>query len=159
MDIGRDRAYLTTDEVDTLGELTDTDIYEGELEAGAHDDSANEPAAENLELLVETELRDGETANADVAAEEGLTWVPPIDPPVVPDPDDPQGIQVAAGFGTEASVEPFDEDHHGELLTASDEFGERVPGGFASQLRHERIRRHARDRHPRWRGGRARGRG
>lgn len=126
VDTGRDRAYVTTDEVDTLGELTDTDIYEGELEAGVHDDSPNEPAADNLESLVATELRDGETANPDVAAEEGFTWVPPIDPPVVPDPDDPQGIQIAAGFGTEAGVEPFDEDHHSEILTASDEFDERV---------------------------------
>jgi hypothetical protein len=125
-DEGRDRAYLTTDEVDTLGELTSTDIYEGELEAGAHDDSPNEAAEDNLESLVETELRAGETANADVAAEEGLTWIPPIDPPVVPDRDNPEGIQVAAGFGAEANVEPFDADHHSELLTASDEFEERV---------------------------------
>ena len=60
----RDRAYLTTDEVDTLGELTDTEIYEGE---------PTEPREENLELLTESELRAGETADPNVAAEEGLT--------------------------------------------------------------------------------------
>lgn len=30
-------------------------------------------------------LREGETGNPDIAAEEGLTWVPPVDPPDVPD--------------------------------------------------------------------------
>ena len=84
----RDRAYLTTDEVDTLGELTDTEIYEGELEAGVHDDLPGEPLEANLEMMTELELRDGETADPNVAAEEGLAWVPPIDPPVVADAED-----------------------------------------------------------------------
>ena len=114
----RDRAYFTADEVETPDELTDTEIYEGELEAGVSRD--------NLQLLVEKDLRSGETSNPDVAAEEGLTWVPPIDPPVIPDPDDPQGVQVAAGFGTEANSEPFDEDHHSDLISATDEFEARV---------------------------------
>jgi hypothetical protein len=122
----RDRAYLTTDEVDTLGELTDTEIYEGELEAGVSDDLPGQPLADNLEMLTESELREGETADPNVAAEEGMTWVAPIDPPVVPDLDNPEGIQVAAGFGTEANEEPFDADHHTELLTAEDEFEARI---------------------------------
>ena len=122
----RDRAYLTTDEVDTLGELTDTEIYEGELEAGVSEDLPGQPAADNLEMLTELELRDGETADPNVAAEEGLTWIPPIDPPVVPDPDDPEGIQVAAGFGMDAHSQPFDADHHSDLLTVEDEFEARI---------------------------------
>ena len=122
----RDRAYLTTDEVDQLGELTDTEIYQGELEAGVSDDLPGEPVEDNIETLTAVELREGETADPNVAAEEGMTWVPPIDPPVVPDPDDPEGIQVAAGFGTEANVEPFDADHHSELLTAEGELEARI---------------------------------
>lgn len=122
----RDRAYLTTDEVDTLGELTDTEMYEGELEAGVHDDLPTEPLDENLEFLTETELRDGETSDPNVAAEEGLTWVPPIDPPVVADAEDPEGVRVAAGFGLDARDEPYDGDHDSELLTAEDEFEARI---------------------------------
>jgi hypothetical protein len=120
-------AFFRQDEVGTLGEgLNDVEVYEGELEAGVHDHMPGEPAAENLELLTEHELREGETDNPDVAAEEGLTYVPPIDPPVIPDPDDPQGVQIAAGFGTTALDEPFDADHHSETLSNDDEFAERV---------------------------------
>lgn len=106
----RDGAYLTTDELDTMGELTDTEIYEGELEAGVH----------------ETELRDGETTNPDVAAEEGLTWVPPIHPPVVADAGSVEGARIAAGFGTDAFDDPYDADHHGRLVPLDDEFSERI---------------------------------
>jgi hypothetical protein len=90
---------LGTDEVDDLGAMTDTGIYEGELEARTPDsDQPDDPVADNLEMLVERELRSGETEDANVAAEEGEAWVPPADPPVVPGPD-AQPI-VAAGFGS-----------------------------------------------------------
>jgi hypothetical protein len=114
----RDRAFLTEDELETSGELTDTEVYQGELETGED--------AQHLVGLTETELREGETADPNVAAEEGLTWVAPIDPPVVPDADNPEGIQVAAGFGADADSEPFDADHHSELLTSEDELGSRI---------------------------------
>jgi hypothetical protein len=122
----RDRAYLTEDEVDKLGELTDTEIYEGELEAGASDDLPGEPDEQNIEMLNEQELREGETADPNVAAEEGMAWVPPIDPPVVPDADDPEGARVAAGFGVDAFDEPFDADHHSVALSAEDELEDRI---------------------------------
>ena len=120
-------AYLRQAEVDTLGQgLGHVEMYEGELEAGVHDDLPGEPVAENLELLTELELREGETNNPDVAAEEGLTYVPPIDPPVIPDPDDPQGIRIAAGFGTTAEEEPFDADHHSETMPSEDDMEARI---------------------------------
>jgi hypothetical protein len=122
----RDRAYLTPDEVDTLGELTDTEIDEGELEAGVSDDLPGQPDADNLEMLTELELREGETADPDVAAEEGLTWVPPIDPPVVADAESRDGVRVAAGFGTDAFDEPYDPDHESEGLSALDDLEERI---------------------------------
>jgi osmotically-inducible protein OsmY len=45
-----------------------------------------------------------------VAIEEGLTYVPPSDPPVVAS-DDPEGIAIAAGFSTGAAEETWDLDH------------------------------------------------
>jgi hypothetical protein len=116
---------LGRDEVDTLGSMTDTEVYEGELEARVPDsDQPDEPLAENLEMLVEREMRAGETGNPDVAAEEGEVWVPPTDPPVVPG-DEAQPV-VAAGFGTTSGVEPFDADHHGDSVVPEDERTERV---------------------------------
>lgn len=122
--IDEQTAWIDHTDTDTLGEITDTAIYEGELEA-RYGDQPDEPESENLELLVEREFREGETENADEAAEEGMTWVPPSDPPVVPD-DVPGGASVAAGFGATSEEEPFDLDHHGELLGNDDEMASRV---------------------------------
>ena len=81
---------MTDDDLTTLGadsvtdspeqrELTDTEMYQGEL-AG---DLA--PA--------EADLRPDETSDPTVAAQEGLAYVPPTDPPVV---HDPQGDEMEA---------------------------------------------------------------
>jgi hypothetical protein len=118
-------AVAGQDEIDTLGSLTDTDIYEGELEAGIHDDLPGQPVERNLESLTDREMRAGETSNPDVAAEEGLSWVPPIDPPVVPG-EGSDGLQVASGFGSSALAEPYDEDHHSDLLSAEGEVNDLV---------------------------------
>jgi BON domain-containing protein len=113
------------DEVDDLGTITDTDIYEGELESRTADsDQPDEPVGENIETLVEREFRAGETKDPNVAAEEGMVWIPPSDPPVVPG-DDAQPV-VAAGFGVTSGEEPFDADHHGESVGDEDERTERV---------------------------------
>ena len=119
-------AYVRQSEIDDLGTMRDTAIYEGELEAGVHDDLPTEPEAENLEDLTALEMRAGETANPDIAAEEGLAWVPPIDPPVIPSEEDPQGLAVAAGFGVDSLAEPYDADHHGEAVTDTDDMEERI---------------------------------
>ncbi len=115
----------TADELDTLGEITDTRIYQGDLEARPPDgDQPDDGQAENLESIVATELRDGETDDPNEAAEEGLTWIPPTDPPVrAGEGGDPE---VAAGFGTTSLDEPFDADHHGQLLSPHDEVELRV---------------------------------
>src|SRR2546423_3401278 len=120
-----DSAVASSDEVDRLGTITDTRILEGELEARPPDsDQPDDLDAENLEMLLETELRDGETDDPGEAAEEGLTYVPPVDPPVVMGeggmPD------IAAGFGTTADDEPFDADHHDSALYGEDERTERI---------------------------------
>jgi hypothetical protein len=108
-----------------MGHITDTAIYEGELEARPPDsDQPDESAAENLEDLAAGEFRAGETDDPNVAAEEGFTWVPPMDPPIVA--DDRGDAAVAAGFATSAEDEPFDADHHAEPVTAGDEVQTRV---------------------------------
>jgi hypothetical protein len=115
----------TADEVDTMGQMTDTRIYEGELEARPPDsDQPDDTVAENLESLVATELRDGETDEPGEAAEEGLTWVPPTDPPIRT--DSRGDAEVAAGFGTTSQDEPFDADHHSSALSPVDEVEGRV---------------------------------
>lgn len=114
----------TAREIDDMGEMTDTRIYEGELEARPPDsDQPDDAPRENLESLAATEFRDGETDDAMEAAEEGLTWIPPTDPPLRIDHGGPA---VAAGFGTTATDEPFDQDHHGQALFAVDEMEARV---------------------------------
>lgn len=81
---------------------------------------------ERLSELDQNDLSSGETNDPGQAAEEGLTYMPPTDPPVVPDMDDPQGVRVAAGFGATATDEPFDADHHSETLSSDDEMATRV---------------------------------
>jgi hypothetical protein len=123
-DVDQD-ATFAGEGVDRLGEITPTEIYEGELEARTpNSDQPDEPDAANIEFLTETELRDGETDDAGVAAEEGLTWVPPSDPPIVPGDDG--GPAIAAGFGSTAHEEPFDQDHHASNDLVDDERTERV---------------------------------
>ena len=115
----------TADEVDDLGEITDTRIYQGDLEARPPGgDQPDETAAENIEDLTSLELREGETDDPNEAAEEGLAWIPPTDPPVRAGEDG--DVQVAAGFGTTSNEEPFDQDHHAAALSALDEVEARV---------------------------------
>jgi len=57
--------------------------------------------------LIDTQHRDGSTANPQQAEEQGLVYTPPHDPPILPS-DDPQGAEVAAGFAP--SIEASDPD-------------------------------------------------
>src|SRR3954470_14348696 len=111
-------------ELDDLGQITSTDVYEGQLEAGTADDLPSDPDAANLELLTELELRADETDDPMEAVEEGFTYVPPIDPPVVPGGDD--NAEIASGLGLSALDEPYDEDHHDDFITTEDEVCARV---------------------------------
>ena len=116
--------FPAADELDDLGQLTSTDVYEGQLEADTADDLPNDPDAEHLELLTELELRADETDDPIEAAEEGFTYVPPIDPPVVP--GGPDNAEIASGLGLSALDQQYDEDHHGSFLSADDEVKARV---------------------------------
>jgi hypothetical protein len=112
------------DTIDDLGQITSTGVYEGELEAGTADDLPGEPAADNLEMLTELELRAEETDDPMQAVEEGLTYVPPIDPPTIPGGLD--NAEIASGLGISALDEPYDEDHHDSFLPSDDEMAARV---------------------------------
>lgn len=49
--------------------------------------------------LIHTNDTDGSTTNPALAQEQGLVYIPPDDPPVVPS-DDLQGVEIAAGFAS-----------------------------------------------------------
>jgi hypothetical protein len=60
------------------------------------------------EEVFDTQHGEGHTYNPTHAADQGLTYTPPSDPPVVPSEEDPQGVEVAAGFAP--SMEDTDPD-------------------------------------------------
>ena len=80
---------------------------------------------ESLEGLAGEGLRDDETDDPEVAAEEGIPWVPPIDPPVVATPWSGDPV-VAAGTGVSALDESYDEDNPGVLLSEEGDINERI---------------------------------
>lgn len=47
--------------------------------------------------IYDTQHTDGSTMNPEQAEEQGLVYIPPDDPPVIPS-DDLQGVEIAAGF-------------------------------------------------------------
>lgn len=119
-------------QVDAERELTDTELDEGYTarsgRAVAIDESGPDDVVSlehSIESLADLDLRDGETDDPNVAAEEGLTWVPPTDPPVVSPADRPD-IEVGAGTGSSSLDEPYDADHHSTALSSDDEMTERV---------------------------------
>jgi hypothetical protein len=116
--------FPTADELDDLGQTTASDVYEGDLEAGSADDLPGESDAENLEMLTELELRADETDDPMEAVEEGFTYVPPIDPPVIP--GGVENAEIASGLGLSALDEEYDEDHHDSFVTTDDEVRARV---------------------------------
>ena len=82
--------------------------------------------ASTLDDLDLDDLREGETDDPGVATQEGLTYVPPIDPPVVADPDARDGIAQAAGIGVSAESDPYDDSHRGTDLDAESDLTVRV---------------------------------
>ena len=93
-------AVLEPDEIETRRTPTQTELDRGEP---APDPDTDDAEAESLDGLALDDLREGETDDPDVAAEEGLTYVPPSDPPFRVDAEDPEGTEVAGS--TADSVE------------------------------------------------------
>jgi hypothetical protein len=120
-------AVLELDEIAEPDEgLTGTERELGYLEAGVDPTGGIGTDVQSVETLIEREENSDETSDPYVASDEGVPWVPPTDPVVVPDERDPQGLMVAAGIGTTSLDEPYDADHHSTLLPAEDEMTARV---------------------------------
>jgi hypothetical protein len=120
-------AFLEPDEIEAQRTLTRT-----ELDAGYTAPATDEGGAARLDGLALDDLREGETDDPGVATQEGLTYVPPSDPPFRIDPDDPEGIAVAAGPGTSALDEPYDPDHVGDPLPDEAELTARIREAIAA---------------------------
>ncbi|HEY8845661.1 MAG TPA: BON domain-containing protein [Candidatus Limnocylindrales bacterium] len=110
---------LDPDEIESREELTMTELDRLETRSSDPADLGS------VDGLAAEGLRDGETDDPEVAAQEGLTWVPPTDPPFVVS-DDPNGIAVAAGLGSSALDDPYDDDHRAEDLSAESELNARI---------------------------------
>ncbi len=115
-------AYFDAGDVEPLEGISMTDVYEGDVDSNQE---LVERGAEQFDLLVERELRAGETDDVMEAVEEGLTYVPPIDPPIVPDPDSLESVDVAAGFALDAdeldSPPDLDRDSEDRFFDRSDD--------------------------------------
>lgn len=118
-------AVLDASDIDSLGALTATELYEGETGASLENESQSGGNDESLDMLTELELRADETDDVMEAIEEGYTYIPPIDPPIVPNDSD-AGAEVANGFGVSALDEEYTADTHGAALLSDDEVAARV---------------------------------
>ena len=97
-------------------QVTDSDRLYGDVEAGEAEPLQDD--VESLDLMLDRELRAEETDNPIEAAEEGMPYVPPIDPPTVP--AELTNAEIASGVGTSALSEPYDESHHSSALPDED---------------------------------------
>ena len=103
---------IESSEIEINGNFNPTDLYQGETD----EQSDLEIPVESLDLLTSPNLRDGETNDVMEAVEEGLTYVPPLDPAVSSADDSAEGVEVASGFGLDASE--TDDDNEFSLLEA-----------------------------------------
>src|SRR3954451_12733906 len=108
-------ALLDPDQIEGRRQPTMTEIDDG---ATVMDPSLLEGPVGSLDGLAVDELRDGETDDPGVAAQEGLTYVPPSDPVVRVDEEAVDGIQIASGPAVDALDEPYDQDHRATELSA-----------------------------------------
>ena len=88
-------AVVDPDEIESARQPTMTEL--DRLESVVAEDAD----LDSSDALAAAEMRDGETDDPDVAAEEGLAWVAPMDPPVVSSPWEAD-LVVAAGTGISA---------------------------------------------------------
>lgn len=118
-------AFIDISDTDSLGYETAMELYEGEPGEELENEGTTE--SDSMELLTELELRADETDDVMEAVEEGYTYVPPIDPPIVPGRDgNYENAEVASGLGVSSLDEPYDEDHHSDFLPTDDDMSARV---------------------------------
>jgi hypothetical protein len=110
-------AYIDVSAVDRLEDITSTDEYQLDTDVLQEREEGD---AEDFDTLIELELRDGETGDVMEAVQEGFTYVPPIDPPITTDTDDPEGVEVATGFGLTADPDDLSIDSVESMRTDDD---------------------------------------
>lgn len=120
-------AVFDKEQVEQFEEAGDVARYEGFTEHRTE-------AGENLDLLTEADDRAEETRDPFQAAEEGQTYVPPIDPPIVPD-ESIHDAAIASGPTGEAFDTPFDQDHRAETLAGGDELRSQVAYALRADAR------------------------
>jgi hypothetical protein len=114
---------LDPDELEHERTMTRTELDAGYTIPDREYAGGPESTLDDLDL---DDLREGETDDPGVAVQEGLVYVPPIDPPVVADPEARDGIVPAAGIGVSAESEPYDDDHRGTDLDPGSELNVRI---------------------------------
>lgn len=100
---------ISASELEHIGNPTVTDIYQ--MDNDERSDMID-PEDESLDTLTNANLREGETDDVMEAIEEGLSYVPPIDPPVQADSDadfeqadaDEQGNEPVASLASQVHV-------------------------------------------------------
>jgi hypothetical protein len=122
-------AFLEPDEFEKHREPTQTELDRGE---SVPDREGDLGLASTFDLLAAEELREGETDDPDVATEEGLTYVPPSDPPTRADEEEAGGVEIAAGAGVSAFSDPYDDDHESELLSDEPDLTARIRDALES---------------------------
>ena len=90
---------ISANELETVGNQTVTDLYQ--MDNDERSDMID-PEETSLDDLTNPNLREGETDDVMEAIEEGLSYVPPIDPPLQADPNSPDGIAIVNGFALDA---------------------------------------------------------
>lgn len=96
---------LDLDEVASRPERLPSELDYGTgatADPGAWEDQAGTGDVVSLDALVDSDLREGETDNPLVAIEEGLAYIAPTDPPIVPS-DDPEGVEVPGSSDTDGA--------------------------------------------------------
>ncbi len=96
---------ISASELEHIGNPTVTDIYQ--MDNDERSDMID-PEDESLDTLTNANLREGETDDVMEAIEEGLSYVPPIDPPLQADSDAAFEVSVVNGFAIDAN-EPGNE--------------------------------------------------
>jgi hypothetical protein len=109
-------AVIEPSEFEARREPTTTEFDRGEGTPGDPEDDE----IESLDGLGSDELREGETDDPDVASEEGLTYVPPVDPPTRADAEATEGLAIAAGPGGDALEGDYDDEGSGDLFEESE---------------------------------------
>lgn len=116
-------AYFDDEDIEPLEGINMTDVYQGDTDVNQERVEGN---AEQLDMLVEFEMRADETDDVMEAIQEGYTYVPPIDPPIDIDRADLEDVQVAAGTNSMAQAPDVPLGSFDTARTAEDDMTARV---------------------------------